>query len=127
MPLLPELDQGDARYVPERQRPNRNLERLVDFDPQRIAPEHDIGLVGRSNDNGFEIRHGALRPEDGAEQSKEQGGPLAAISAVGLVGNGLLKLFPNCFVLDATHNPHIALIQRFVRMDDLDKVDAALH
>ena len=38
----------------------------------------------------------------------------------------LLKLFPKGFALDATHNPHITMIQRFVRTDDLDKVYAAL-
>ncbi len=38
----------------------------------------------------------------------------------------LLGLFPKGFALDATHRPHITLIQRFVRADDLDKVYAAL-
>ena len=38
----------------------------------------------------------------------------------------LLDLFPKGFALDATHSPHITLIQRFVRTDDLDKVYAAL-
>ena len=38
-----------------------------------------------------------------------------------------LKLFPKGFALDATHNPHITLIQRFVRTGDLDKVYAALN
>lgn len=38
----------------------------------------------------------------------------------------LLSVFPKGFPLDATHNPHITLIQRFVRTADLDKVyDAA--
>jgi hypothetical protein len=39
----------------------------------------------------------------------------------------LLKVFPNGFALDATHRPHITLIQRFVRTADLDKVYAAAH
>jgi len=39
----------------------------------------------------------------------------------------LLKLFPKGFALDAAHNPHITLIQRFVRTADLDKVYAALN
>jgi membrane-associated phospholipid phosphatase len=39
----------------------------------------------------------------------------------------LLKLFPSGFALDAAHNPHITLIQRFVRTADLDKVYAALN
>ena len=38
----------------------------------------------------------------------------------------LLKAYPNGFALDATHNPHITLLQQFVRTSDLDKVYAAL-
>lgn len=37
----------------------------------------------------------------------------------------LLKIFPKGFSLDATHRPHITIVQRFVRTDDLDKVFAA--
>jgi hypothetical protein len=37
----------------------------------------------------------------------------------------LLKVFPQGFALDATHRPHITLIQRFVRTADLDKIYAA--
>ncbi len=38
----------------------------------------------------------------------------------------LLKVYPKGFSLDATHRPHITLIQRYVRTADLDKVyDAA--
>ncbi len=37
----------------------------------------------------------------------------------------LLKVFPQGFALDATHRPHITLLQRFVRTADLDKVYAA--
>ena len=37
----------------------------------------------------------------------------------------LLEVFPKGFALDATHRPHITLIQRFVRTADLDKVYAA--
>jgi hypothetical protein len=39
----------------------------------------------------------------------------------------LLKVFPKGFALDATHRPHITLIQRFVRTADLGKVYAAAH
>ena len=39
----------------------------------------------------------------------------------------LLSVFPNGFALDATHRPHITMIQRFVRTADLDKVYAAAH
>jgi hypothetical protein len=38
----------------------------------------------------------------------------------------LLKVFPKGFSLDATHRPHITLVQRFVRTEDLDKVYAAV-
>jgi hypothetical protein len=34
----------------------------------------------------------------------------------------LLAVFPKSFALDATHRPHITLIQRFVRTADLDRV-----
>ena len=37
----------------------------------------------------------------------------------------LLKAYPAGFALDATHRPHITLIQRFVRTADLDKVYTA--
>jgi len=37
----------------------------------------------------------------------------------------LLKVYPKGFALDATHRPHITLIQRFVRTADLDQVYAA--
>jgi phosphoserine phosphatase len=37
----------------------------------------------------------------------------------------LLKVFPKGFALDATHRPHITMIQRFVRTADLHKVYAA--
>jgi hypothetical protein len=37
----------------------------------------------------------------------------------------LRKVFPRGFALDATHRPHVTLLQRFVRMADLDKIYAA--
>jgi hypothetical protein len=37
----------------------------------------------------------------------------------------LRKVFPKGFALDATHHPHITLLQRYVRTTDLDKVYAA--
>ena len=33
----------------------------------------------------------------------------------------LLKSFPKGFSLDATHHPHVSILQQFVRTDDLDK------
>ena len=38
----------------------------------------------------------------------------------------LRAAFPQGFALDATHRPHITMIQRFVRTADLDKVYAAI-
>lgn len=37
----------------------------------------------------------------------------------------LLKAYPKGFTLDATHQPHITMIQQFVRTADLDKIYAA--
>jgi hypothetical protein len=39
----------------------------------------------------------------------------------------LLKSFPKGFALDATHHPHVTMLQQFVRTDDLDKVYAAVN
>jgi len=38
----------------------------------------------------------------------------------------LLKAYPRGFALDAAHNPHITLVQRFVGTADLDKIYAAV-
>ncbi len=38
----------------------------------------------------------------------------------------LLKAFPKGFALDATHRPHITMVQRFVPAEDLDKVYSAI-
>jgi hypothetical protein len=38
----------------------------------------------------------------------------------------LLKVFPKGFALDATHNPHVSMLQQFVRTADLEKVYAAV-
>ena len=37
----------------------------------------------------------------------------------------LLKSFPKGFTLDATHHPHVSMLQQFVRTDDFDKIFAA--
>jgi 2'-5' RNA ligase len=39
----------------------------------------------------------------------------------------LLKSFPKGFALDATHHPHVTMLQQFVRTDDLDKVFEAAN
>ena len=39
----------------------------------------------------------------------------------------LLKAFPKGFALDASHQPHVTMLQQFVRTADLDKVYAAAN
>jgi 2'-5' RNA ligase len=39
----------------------------------------------------------------------------------------LLKAFPKGFALDATHHPHVTMLQQFVRTSDLDNVYAAAN
>ena len=39
----------------------------------------------------------------------------------------LLKAFPKGFALDATHHPHVTMLQTFVRTADLEKVYAAVN
>ena len=39
----------------------------------------------------------------------------------------LLKSLPKGFSLDTTHHPHVRILQKFVRTDDLDKVFAAAN
>jgi 2'-5' RNA ligase len=39
----------------------------------------------------------------------------------------LRKNFPKGFALDATHNPHVTMLQQFVRTADLEKVYAAVN
>ena len=43
-----------------------------------------------------------------------------------VVNDRLLKVFPKGFALDATHRPHIPLVQRFVLTENLEKVYAAV-
>jgi 2'-5' RNA ligase len=39
----------------------------------------------------------------------------------------LLKSFPKGFALDATHHPHVTMLQQFVHTDDLEKVYAVAN
>jgi len=53
-------------------------------------------------------------------------GPDATMIQHALTDNTRLrKSFPKGFALDATHHPHVTMLQQFVRTDDLDKVFAA--
>ena len=72
-----------------------------------------------------------------AETSSAQQNPVTAIDIAlepdatmiqhaEAVNARLLKVFPKGFALDATHHPHITILQRYVRTADLDKVYAAV-
>ena len=53
--------------------------------------------------------------------------PDATMIQHALDANALLrKVFPTGYHLDATHRPHITMLQQFVRTADLDKVYAAV-
>ena len=39
----------------------------------------------------------------------------------------LLKAYPTGFALDPTHQPHLTLIQQFVRTAELEKIYSAAH
>ena len=43
------------------------------------------------------------------------------------INTRLLAAYPQGFALDATHRPHITLVQRFVRTSDLDQVSIAVE
>jgi hypothetical protein len=38
------------------------------------------------------------------------------------VNTRLLKVFPKGFAIDASHHPHITILQRYVLTADLDKI-----
>jgi hypothetical protein len=73
-----------------------------------------------------------------AERSSAQTSPVTAID-IALEPDGtmmahakaantrLLKVFPKGFALDATHHPHVTMLQQFVRTADLNKVYAAAN
>jgi hypothetical protein len=75
----------------------------------------------------------ALAPAGGARAQTE---PVTAVDIAlepdatmvdhAMAVNARLRgLFPEGFALDATHNPHVTMLQQFVRTADLDKVYAA--
>ncbi len=72
-----------------------------------------------------------------AEMSAAQQNPVVAIDVAlepdatmirhaGAANARLLSAYPKGFALDATHNPHITLLQQFVRTADLDRIFAAV-
>jgi hypothetical protein len=80
------------------------------------------------------IGFGALLAHTGASRAQEN--PVTAIDIAlepdatmiqhAQAANArLLKVFPKGFSLDATHRPHISMLQRYARTADFDKVYAA--
>src|SRR5580692_8030096 len=51
----------------------------------------------------------------------------AMIKHAEAVNARLLKVFPKGFALDASHHPHVSMLQQFVGTADLDKVYAAAN
>ena len=51
----------------------------------------------------------------------------AMVQRAKAVNARLLKAYPSGFALDATHHPHITMLQQFVRTADLDEICAALR
>lgn len=74
-----------------------------------------LGFAGKSNaeQNPITAIDIALEPDAAMIQHAE------AVNA------RLLKVFPKGFALGPTHHPHITVLQRFVRTEDLDRVYAA--
>jgi hypothetical protein len=71
-----------------------------------------LGYAGRSNaeQNPITAIDIALEPDATMIQHAE------AVNA------RLLKVFPKGFALGPTHHPHISILQRYVRTEDLEKV-----
>src|SRR5205823_3858872 len=74
-----------------------------------IPPEQVVGSSGKTK---YEMRDG--KPV------------LVKLAEVNFIDDRLRKVFPKGFALDASHRPHVTLVQRFVRTEDLDKVYAAV-
>jgi hypothetical protein len=77
------------------------------------------------------------RPTDANDSPAAAQAPVTAIDValepdatmirhVDAANAALLKVFPKGFALDATHHPHVTLIQQFVSTADLPKIYAAL-
>jgi 2'-5' RNA ligase len=75
----------------------------------------------------------AFAPEAGAQQPPVTAIDIALEPDATMIQHArdanarLLKDFPKGFTLDATHHPHVSLLQQFVRTDDLEKVYAAAN
>ena len=73
-----------------------------------------LGYPGAAQENPVTAIDIALEPDATMIQHAEAANAL------------LRKVFPTGYTLDATHRPHITMLQQFVRTADLDKVYAAV-
>ena len=73
-----------------------------------------LGYPGAAQENPVTAIDIALEPDATMIQHAEAANAL------------LRKVFPTGYTLDATHRPHITMLQRFVRTADLDKLYAAV-
>jgi hypothetical protein len=102
-----------------------------------LAFELPLGYVSSVNRRFFSalayLAIGIAVTLGGAESASVQQSPVTAIDIAlepdatmmrhAMADNArLLKAFPKGFALDATHHPHVTMLQRFVRTADLDKV-----
>ncbi len=71
------------------------------------------GTAARAQDSGFTAIDIALEPDD------------VMIQHAKAANARLRQDFPEGFALDATHHPHVTMLQQFVHTADLDKVFAA--
>jgi 2'-5' RNA ligase len=93
------------------------------FEHMKVLAAFGIGLASLLGDSG----------RSSAEQSPVTAidialEPDATMMKYARAANArLLKAFPKGFALDATHHPHVTMLQQFVHTADLDKVYAAAN
>lgn len=79
-----------------------------------------VSLLGR-----VDISKAQQNPVTAIDIALEPG--VAMVQRAQAANARLRKAFPKGFALDATHHPHITMLQQFVRTADLDKVYAAVN
>jgi hypothetical protein len=94
-------------------------------DRRRIFAEHNRWIVVSMKDDWKQVFASEQTPVTAIDILLE---PDATMLQHATANNArLLAVFPKGFALDATHRPHITMIQRFVRTADLDQVYAAVN
>ena len=95
-------------------------EELAAIRAKQAEPETDCGIEAEALELGFQARDVIaidilLLPDD------------VLLSKAEAVNAKLMETYPEGFTLDESHQPHITLIQRYVRVEDLEKVYAAAN